>query len=93
MLDDEELLQRAAFGKQVELFYTSRVGSYLRDRAHECYTTAIEQIKSVDPTDTKRVMALQNDIWKAEQFEKWLTEAMIDGFKSLEILESDGSDG
>ena len=88
-MDNDELIERAAFGKQVELFWGSRVGSYLRDRAQECYTTAIQQLKTHDPTDARGVQRLQNEIWKAEEFERWLSEAVLDGMKSLEILESD----
>lgn len=88
-MDNDELIERAAFGKQVELFWGSRVGSYLRDRAQECYTTAIQQLKTHNPNDSAGVQKLQNEIWKAEEFERWLSEAVLDGMKSLEILESD----
>jgi hypothetical protein len=91
-MENDELLERAAFGKQVELFWGSRVGSYLRDRAQECYTAAIVQLKTHDPTDAKGMQHLQNEIWKAEEFERWLSEAVLDGMKSLEILESDDNE-
>ena len=88
-MENDELYQRAHFGKEVELFWSSRVGGYLQDRARECYTAAIRELKTVDPHDTKKIMSLQNDIWKAEEFEKWLSEAVLDGLKSLEILEGE----
>ena len=86
-MDNDELLDRAEFGRQVELFWGSRVGGYLRTRAQQEYTEAIQELKSVDPTDSKAVMRAQANVWKSESFEQWLTEAMIDGFKALEILE------
>lgn len=91
-MDNVELLDRAQFGKQVELFWSSRVGEYLRTRLHEVYTAAIQELKTVDPTDTKRIRELQNDIFKAESFEQWLSQAVMDGLKSLEILEGDEID-
>lgn len=91
-MDNVELLDRAQFGKQVELFWGSRVGEYLRARLHEVYTVAIQELKTVDPTDTKRIRELQNDIFKAESFEQWLSQAVTDGLKSLEILEGDELD-
>jgi hypothetical protein len=84
---DDELLERAAFGKQVENFWGSRIGGYLRIRAQECYTAAIQELKSCDPTDTRLVQRLQGQVKVAEDFEQWLSEAVIDGIKSLEILE------
>lgn len=91
-MDNVELLDRAQFGKQVELFWSSRVGEYLRARLQEVYTAAIQELKTVDPTDTKRIRELQNDIFKAESFELWLSQAVTDGLKSLDILEGDELD-
>lgn len=92
-MDNLELLERAGFGKEVELFWGSGIGQYLRNRAQECYTTAIKELKSVDPTDPRAVMKAQNEVRVAEMFEEWLTEAVIDGIKALELLEGDESDG
>jgi hypothetical protein len=88
-MDNDELLDRAQFGRQVELFWGSRVGGYLRNRAQQVYTEAIQELKAVDPTDAKAVARAQANVWRAESFEQWLTEAMVDGFKALEILEGD----
>lgn len=88
-MDNDELLERATFGKEVEAFWGSRLGGYLQARAKECYTTAIQGLKTVDPSDARAIIKLQADAFKAESFEQWLTEAMIDGFKSLEILEGE----
>lgn len=92
-MDNQELLERAGFGKEVELFWGSAIGQYLRNRAQECYTTAIGELKSVDPTNAAAVMKAQNEVRVAEMFEQWLTEAVIDGMKALELLEGDDVDG
>ena len=84
-----ELWERAAFGKQVELFWGSQIGIYLQNRARECYTAGISELKAVDPMDAKAVMAAQNKVWQAEQFERWLSEAVLDGAKALELLEGE----
>lgn len=88
-MDRDDLLERAQFGQQIELFFGSQVGQYLRNRALEQYNAAIEQWKSCDPTDTRLVMKLQNEARVAEWFEQWLTEAIIDGAKALELLQED----
>ena len=85
----DELLDRASFGKQVDLFWNSRVGEYLRGRAEECYTAAVQILKTVDPTDSKAVQKAQNDVWLAERFNEWMSEAILDGLKSLDLLEQE----
>ena len=92
---DEEkiiLLQRAAFGREVDEFWGSRIGGYLQDRARECYTAAILELKTVDAEDTKKIRHLQNEVWKAEMVEKWLSEVILDGIKALELLEGNDNE-
>jgi hypothetical protein len=91
-VDNQELLERAGFGKEVELFWGSGVGQYLRNRAQECYSEAIQSLKSVDPTDARAVMKAQNEARVAEMFEQWLSQAVLDGLKALELLEGEESD-
>ena len=91
-MDNLELLERAGFGREVELFWGSGVGQYLRTRAQECYTEAIQTLKSVDPTDPRAVMKAQNDVRVAEMFEQWLTEAVTDGLKALELLDGESAE-
>jgi hypothetical protein len=92
-LESEELYARASFGKQAELFWSSPLGEYLQGRARECYTAAIRELKTCDPTDAKRVSRLQADVWKTEMFELWLSEAILDGLKSLDLIEGEDLDG
>ena len=88
-MTNDELLQRAQFGREVELFWGSRIGQYLQDRAKECYTAAIQELEVVDPTDAKKIARIQADIFKAKSFETWLSEVVMDGLKSLELLEGE----
>lgn len=87
-LESEELYARAAFGQQAQQFWSSQLGEYLQGRARECYTAAIRELKICDPTDAKRVSRLQGEVWRAESFEDWLSEAILDGLKSLDLIES-----
>ena len=91
-MDNLELLERAGFGKEVELFWGSGIGQYLRNRAQECYSEAIQNLKSVDPTDTRAVIKAQNEARVAEMFEQWLSQAVLDGLKALELLEGEELD-
>jgi hypothetical protein len=91
-MDNQELLERAGFGKEVELFWGSGIGQYLRNRAQECYSEAIQSLKSVDPTDTRAVIKAQNEVRVAEMFEQWLSQAVLDGLKALELLQGEDLD-
>ena len=84
---EQELYDRAAFGKQIEQFWGSPIGNYLQSRARECYTAGVLGLKSCDPTDWRVVQGFQNQIAKSEDFEKWLSDGVADGLKALEILE------
>lgn len=92
-LDQSELFQRAAFGRDVQNFWSSAVGEYLHERVMECYTAAIRELKNCDPTDAKKIVKLQGEAWRAESFETWLSEAITDGLKSLDLLDSGEVDG
>ena len=82
-----DLLERAQFGKQIEAFWNSQIGNYLRTRARECYTSAIVRLKNADATDVRAVMEAQNDAKVAEWFEDWLAQGIQDGITSLNILQ------
>lgn len=88
MSHDPEMLERAQLGKQIEEFWDSEVGNYLRNRATELYTTAIAELKSCNPTDWQTIAKLQSDAFKAESFIQWLEEGISDGLRSLEILQT-----
>ena len=88
-IENDELYARATFGQQVQAFWDSDVGGYLRTRARECYTAAIRELKSCDPADWKNVAKLQGEVWRSESFEDWLSEGILDGLKSLDLLEAD----
>lgn len=91
-MERQELLERASFGKQVELFWGSAVGQYLENRALEEYTQAITELKTVDPTDFRKVLMLQSKVWRAESFKEWLSQAVTDGLKSLDLIDQEEAD-
>ena len=87
--DHDELLQRAQLGKQIELFWGTRMGEYLQVRATEYYNAGIEELKTVDPTDYRAVLNAQNKAWLGEQFKLWLSQAVQDGLGALPLLDED----
>lgn len=85
--EEEDLYERAAFGQNIEAFWSSAVGKYLRNRAQECYTDGIKKLKSVDPADTKAVQAAQNEVKVAEWFEDWLQQGIRDGLLAMGMIQ------
>jgi hypothetical protein len=85
--DKVMLLRRAAFGKQVEEFWSSDIGNYLLNRLDSEVVEAFGEIKVCDPKDGKTVQHIQNKIYRAESIKVWLTDAVCDGLQSFKELE------
>lgn len=86
--DVKELMGKAAFGIEVESFLQGPVGKYLTRRAHLEVDEAVRELKTVDPTDTKKITELQNRIFRGESFDQWLAEAIQEGWAAEETLRS-----
>lgn len=82
-----EMLHRAAFGKQVDLFMKSDVGQYLLARAADQIYEAQEMFKRADCSKASDVQMLQNKIIVADSIVQWLRDAVGDGIQALNILE------
>jgi hypothetical protein len=87
-----QLLRTAAFGRQVEEFWSSDIGKYLHLHASTCYSSAIEELKSVNPSSSAEVMQAQGKAWQAENFILWMEEAIQRGLESLNLLEGNTDD-
>lgn len=86
-LENEEVLNQAVFGRQVEDFLSSDVGRYLLEKSEERYIMALTGLKTVVPTDTGAIERLQNEARWAESFRTWLMDAVTDGLRAKQILE------
>lgn len=86
------LLERAAFGRQVEEFWNSDIGKYLHRNASACYSSAIEELKKVNPADPGAVLKAQGDAKNAERFIIWIEEAIARGLEALNLLEGNTDD-
>ena len=86
-MDTDVLVDKAVLGKQVEIFFDSRVGKFLLARIESEINRGVELLKKVDPEDVKQVRCLQNLVLRAESIESWFSEAIMDGIKATEILE------
>lgn len=88
-LDPEDPKVRwATFGKQVEYFLQSDVGSYLVKRAKQECDEAVEKLKDVDAFDGKAVAALQLKARVADAVIVWLGDAIAAGESAIEQLKA-----
>ncbi len=85
----QELYATAIMGKDAEEFIQSQIGQYLIGCAEQEIVEAADQLKRVHPWRTRRIRELQNQVWRAESFQSWLAELVVNGKQALQTLEED----
>lgn len=85
--DNDDLLLRAAVGKQVEWFTESDVGKYLLQCADIEINEGIKELISVAADKTEDIRAAQNRVWRGESFKKWIVDAVSSGKASEQLLD------
>jgi hypothetical protein len=83
------LLAEVDLGLACEQFVKSDVGRYLIGRAKVESEDAVERLKGVDPDNPKVIRDIQNEIWRSDTFEKYLTDAILAGRNAEEQLQHD----
>jgi cytochrome c-type biogenesis protein CcmH/NrfF len=83
----EILFDIAVLGEQVDQFFKSDIGKYLLDHAAAQEAQGLERLKKVKCSDAQAVWEAQSQVWVAEQFRTWLTDAIQAGLKAQMILE------
>lgn len=90
MLDPDDINVRAAtFGRIVEDFTSSPVGSYLIERAARQSLQATEELKKVDAANADEVRSLQLKARVADNVIEWLEDAIRSGHSALEQLKEE----
>lgn len=85
--------ETAVFGREVTSFIEQdRIGQYLIDQARQDLEAAQVQLLEVDPSDAKKIAALQLDARVANRVRGWLAQAIQNG-KDAEILIQAERDG
>lgn len=84
-----DILEEAQLGVEAENFKSSRLGQYLQERAESEIIEATEALCLVDPNDSKKIIELQNKVYRANSFIIWVFSAIEDGnFAIDEIREA-----
>lgn len=79
----------AVFGRQVEDFLRSDIGTYLLEQAKREEAEAMELLKRVHPWRRRRIQQLQNQIAVVERVQLWLADAIHSGRAALELIKQD----
>jgi len=91
--DQSALLRKVAVGMDAEAFLDSDLGKLLMERAQEEAIAAMDELKTVRRSDftdemqfVARLMELQDIVARAEGLESWITEIVVDGRNTEELL-------
>lgn len=84
-----ELIAAAELGEEARKFLESDVGKVLLGLAEQEAKLAQEDLGEIDPTDTKKIMELQNRIRCSKWFQQWLIELVSDGNQAMSIFQQE----
>lgn len=84
---DRALLTEAVVGHQAKEFLESDVGQALLARAELEASDAMTELKGIAPDRVEDIRTLQNRIWRAENFERWLVDLISDGQQATTQLQ------
>ncbi len=74
-------------GLEAVEFAKSEIGRYMIGRARQDRNEAMEKLKDTLPWRYRKIQQLQNTIWRAERFEEYLSELIINGKNAERILD------
>ncbi len=84
--DGRLLLAEAELGEDAMQFSRSDLGRYMIGRANIELADLNDKLKSTFPLRWRRIMQLQNEIWRREKFKQYLLEAIQSGRSALAEL-------
>lgn len=91
---NDERVELARFGKQVEHFLESEIGQFMLQRAEATSEDATtELVKKAHVLSKDEIRNLQTLIAFGDSFKGWLTEAIQQGHAALELLKEDDHGG
>jgi hypothetical protein len=87
LTEDEHLRIVAQLGVEAQTFKTSTLGQYLADCAEAESTDALAQLATVDPTSVQEIVALQNQVFRAQSVMTWIEEAIEGGTHAIGTMQ------
>lgn len=77
----------AQIGREAKEFFLSDLGRYMVGCAQQEYAAASANLKKTHFWRWKRIIQLQNEMWRAENFMVWLRDLIIRGKAAENALE------
>jgi len=91
---NDERVELARFGKQVEHFLDSDIGQFMLQRAQTVSDDATTQlVKNAHTLERDDIRNLQMLIGFGDSFKGWLVEAIQQGHAAIELLKEDDHGG
>lgn len=87
--EDNPLVRWGVFGRQVEHFLRSDIGTYLRQRAQDQHDEAVKALKKANPTDVAAIIDAQLKANVADAVLVWLGDAIAAGESAVEQLKQE----
>ena len=87
--EEDQLLTTAVIGVEAERFRSTRVGRKMEDRARAKIANAQNALVTVEPTDTEKIRALQNEAKLGAMFLTWLDDLIHDGQQAEEDIQKE----
>lgn len=91
MIDD--LIASAELGEQARKFMESELGRVMLGMAEQEVRAAQIDLGAVDPEDKKKIVELQNKIWRGEHFGEWLTWLVHEGEQAMQVFKQQQQEG
>lgn len=86
-MSDQALLEaQALIGDDAKRFVESELGQTLIGMARQSKDEAQEKLNKTWSWRRRRIEQLQAEIWRAESFEAWLAELIVQGKQALQQL-------
>jgi hypothetical protein len=80
---NKTLLMQGAIGADAQDFLDSPLGRLVLTHAREEAREALSALRTVLPWRRRKIMELQNRVWRAEAFEGWLRQTVAIGKQAL----------
>ena len=85
---DADMVERAVFGEQVAHFMNTEIGQYVKARSNAMIAEALNDLSDCDPENAGKIREYQNNVVVAKSVVQWLQDAVSDGLKAIQIIES-----
>lgn len=87
--EDDPTVRAAVFGKQIEHFLQSDIGSYMLHCATNQRSAALDRLARVDAAKADDIRAIQLELKVAEKFIDWLGDAVAAGLQATQHIQED----